>query len=168
MRIMRILIYSFLTLVFLSCSYYSFSGQSIPPHIKNAQLLIFDDNSGRYDLSLPDRINEKVTSEIEDYNYFEIENSEDADAKIFGSITSFRDEISSQTRQEEIDQMTIILTAEINFYDNIKEKFIVKNLRVSSTEHYEASDGDTAREEAFENALDRLSEDIVIGLSSNW
>ncbi|MBU4485433.1 MAG: hypothetical protein KKD38_00765 [Candidatus Delongbacteria bacterium] len=165
---MRFLSISILFLLLLSCGFYSFSGKSIPPDIKNAQLLLFEDNTGRYDLSLPEMINEKMLSYIEDYNYFIIENSSDADSKIYGSVKSYSEKADSQTRDEIIDQMSISISVEINFYDNQNNEFIVKNLIISNTEYFEASGGDTARDEAFVKLLDRLSENIVLGLSSNW
>lgn len=152
----------------ISCVNYSFSGKSIPPNVKNAQLVLFEDNSGRYDLSLPELLNEKIIRNIENYNYFELENSSDADAKIYGTVISYSEKISSQTRSEEIDQMALNLSVEVNFYNNENNEYIVKNLRLTDTEYFESSGGDEARNEAFETILERISENIVLGLSSNW
>lgn len=165
---MKFFIITVLFLTLTSCGSYSFSGKSIPPDIKNAQLLIFEDNSGRYDLSLPEMINEKLLAYIEDYNYFLIENSSEANAKIYGTVRSYSESINSQTRDEVIDQMSVTISVELNFYNNLTNEFVVKNLIITKTEYYEASGGDTARDEAFTKLIDTLSESIVLGLSSNW
>jgi hypothetical protein len=157
-----------LALIFLSCGIYTFSGKSIPPEIKNAQLLLFEDNTGRYDLSLPEIINEKVIKQIQDYNYFELENSSSADSRIYGSVKTYSEKIASQSRSETADQMEIRISVELNFFNNRSGEFIVKNLTVSETEHFQSSEGDTGREEAIKKLTDRLSENIVLGLSSNW
>jgi len=165
---MKLFIIPFFLLLVISCGFYSFSGKSIPANIRNAQILLFEDNTGRYDLSLPEVINEKLIRYIEDYNYFLIENSAEADSKIYGTVKSYSDKIVSQTRDETVDQMALSISVEINFFDNINEEFIVKNLSLTETEYYEASGGDNARNEAFLLLTERLSENIVLGLSSNW
>jgi len=165
---MRILFSALMFLTLFSCGYYSFSGKSIPPNIKNAQLLLFEDNTGRYDLSLPEILNEKIIKSIEDYNYFIIENSSGADAKIYGTVRSYSEKILSQSRDEVADLMEVSVSVEINFFDNSTGDFIVKNLTLNDRENYEASGGDAARNEAFEILTDRISENIVLGLSSNW
>jgi hypothetical protein len=157
-----------LFLFIFSCGSYSFSGKSIPPSIKNAQLILFEDNTGRYDLSLPDVLNKKITDKIEDYNYFILENSPSADSKIYGTIRSYSETIVSQSRDETADQMAVKISVELNFFDNISGEFIVKNHTVTETEYYEASGGDASRNEAFEKLTERLSDSIVLGLSSNW
>ncbi|MBN2857165.1 MAG: hypothetical protein JXN63_02065 [Candidatus Delongbacteria bacterium] len=151
-----------------SCGNYSFSGKSIPSGVKNAQLLVFEDNSGRYDLDLPEILRDRVTQKIEDYNYFEIENSSAADSKIFGTIRSYSENFVSQTRDEIADNIYMTMSVEVNFYDNNSQDFIVKSLNISETEYYDPTGGDSARDSAFETLIEKLSDSIVIGLSSNW
>ena len=151
-----------------SCGNYSFSGKSIPSNVKNAQLLIFEDNSGRYDLSLPEILNESIINQIENYNYFDLENLADADAKIYGTVISYSENVSSQTRDESIDQMVISITVEINFFNNGTDEYIVKRKRISDSEYFMASGGDEERGSAFDILIERISEKIVLALSSNW
>lgn len=165
---MRFLIPVVFLFLLSSCGSYSFSGKSIPPEIKNSQLLLFEDNSGRYDLSLPDLINENLLKNIESYNYFEIENSAAADSKISGTVRSYSESIISQSRDETADQMSVSISVEVSFYNNHSDEFIVKNHIINETEYYESSGGDTARNEAFLKLMERLSENIMLSLSSNW
>ena len=165
---MRSLIYTAAFIIMVSCGNYSFSGKSIPPDVKNAQLILFEDYSGRYDLSLPEILNDNIIRHIDIYNYFDLENSSDADSKIYGSVVSYSEAVSSQTRDEDIDQMVISLSVEINFYNNGAEEYIVKKKRVSDSEYFMASGGDEERKTAFDILIDRISEKIVLALSSNW
>jgi hypothetical protein len=162
----------FITIIFIiflnSCGIYTFSGKSIPPDVKNAQLLLFEDNTGRYDLNLPETLNEKIIKNIVDYNFFDLENSSDADSRIYGSVRSYTEKITSQSRSENADQMEIIVSVELNFFNNRSDEFIVKNLTITEKEYYQSSQGDSGRDEALKKLTDRLSENIVLGLSSNW
>ncbi len=155
-------------LFLISCGNYSFSGKSIPSNVKNAQLLIFEDYSGRYDLSLPEILNESIIKQIENYNYFDLENLSDADAKIYGTVISYSENASSQTRDENIDQMVISLTVEISFFNNGTDEYIVNRQRISDSEYFMASGGDEERRTAFDILIERISEKIVLALSSNW
>jgi hypothetical protein len=150
-----------------SCAYYSFTGKSIPPHVKTVQVLLFDDNTSRYDLSLPQLINEKILYYIDDYRLMDIDDSKDADSKAFGTIQSFTESIASHS-DDVAQQRTLTLRLSINFYDNIKEEFIVKAYSVSYSENYDESGGGTSRDEAMVELLERIGENAVIALSSNW
>lgn len=162
----------FLTIIFIfflqSCTYYSFTGKSIPPHVKTVQLLLFDDNTSRYDLSLPQVINEKILYYIDDYRLMDIDDSKDADSKVFGTIQLFDESIASQSDDEVAQQRSLNIRLSINFYDNIKEEFIVKNYSVTHTENYDEAGGETARDEAMAELIERIGENAVIALSSNW
>ena len=151
-----------------SCAYYSFTGKSIPPHVRTVQVQLFDDNTSRYDLSLPQEINSKIIFYIEDYNLMDIDDSKDADSKVYGTIRSFTESIASQSDDEVAQQRTLTLRLSINFYDNINNEPIVKNFSVHHTEYYDESGGETARDEAMAELLERIGENAVIALSSNW
>ena len=161
-----------LTIIFIlllqSCAYYSFTGKSIPPHVKTVQVQLFDDNTSRYDLSLPQEINTKLLYYIDDYRLMDIDDSKDADSKVYGTIQSFTESIASQSDDEVAQQRALKISLSISFYDNVKEEFIVKNYSVSHTENYDESGGETARDEAMAELLERIGENAVIALSSNW
>ena len=154
--------------IFQSCAYYSFTGKSIPPHVKTVQVLLFDDNTSRYDLSLSQELNTKIVYYIEDYNLMDIDDSKDADSKVYGTIQSFTESIASQSDDEVAQQRTLTLRLSINFYDNVNNEPIVKNYSVSHTEYFDESGGETARDEAMIELLERIGENAVIALSSNW
>lgn len=164
----KLIVFLIYSITLVSCTYYSFTGRSIPPGIKNAQLLLFEDNSGRYDLDLPELLNGLMSDQIERYNYFRIENSSSADSRITGRIRSYSERFVSQTRDEKTDQMAITITAEVSFFNNITQEFVVQGLTVSETEHYDSTGGDQARDRSFGILMDRLAENIILGLGSNW
>ena len=164
-KLMLLIIFS---LIIVSCTHYSFTGRSIPPGIRNAQLVLFEDSSGRYDLNLPDLLNDLMIHHIERHNYFRIENSSGADSRISGRIRSYNERFVSQTRDERTDQMAINITVEVSFFNNNTDEFVVRSLTVSETEHYDSSGGDQIRDRAFETLMDRLAENIILGLGSNW
>lgn len=166
---MRFKILIIISLVILqSCAYYSFTGKSIPPHVKTVQVQLFDDNTSRYDLSLPQSINEKILYYIDDYRLMDIDDSKDADSKVYGTVQIFDETIASQSDDEVAQQRSLNIRLSISFYDNIKDEFIVKDYSVTHTENYDEAGGETARDEALAELLERIGENSVIALSSNW
>ena len=117
---------------------------------------------------MPEILFENITAKLEDYNYFELENSSGADSKIFGTIRSYSENFVSQTRDEIADNMSMNISVEVKFYNNQDKDFKVKNLNILGTEYYDAAGGDSARDSAFEILAEKLSDNIVLGLSSNW
>ncbi len=167
-KIKIILSYFAILLSFYGCSYYSFSGGSIPKYIKSCQVVLFEDNSGRYDLNLSEILTEKVKKQIEDYDLLELDESAKADSRIFCTITSYKDKIISHSASEVADQKIMELKVKLNFVDNIKNKSIIKNAVISKDREYSQSDSEDKKKELFEQLLDELADDIVIKLSSNW
>lgn len=169
---MKLNIYVFISLlsliVFSSCSYYSFTGSSIPTHIKTVQIVLFEDRTDRYDLDLSNIIKDKLLVYVEDYKLMEEDDSKDSDSKIFGVIVSYKEGINSQLNEDTADERDMELSLSLNFYDNLEKKFIIKKTRISDTEQYNESDGELGKTEAFEKLLDRICEQAVIKLSSNW
>lgn len=151
-----------------NCSYYSFSGASIPKHLENVQVLTFENMTQRFDLSLSDRITEGIIKYIEDYNLIDIENSPDTDSRIWGEIRRYEEKVVSQTQDEIADQRSIQMTINISFFDKINKKPIIDNVAITETEYYNESDGDEGKEEALNDLIDKISEKAVIKLSSNW
>ena len=158
----------FTVLLVNSCAYYSFTGKSIPPHIKTVQIMLFEDRTDRYDLNLSVVIKEKILDYVEDYKLMDEDDSRDSDSKIFGSIIEYKEGINSQINEDTADEREMKLSLSLNFYDNTKKLFIISKSKISDSQQYNESDGELGKMEAFDKLIDRICEQAVIKLSSNW
>ncbi|PID26700.1 MAG: hypothetical protein CR982_09125 [Candidatus Cloacimonadota bacterium] len=165
MKIVSIIIMVF---TLFSCTYYSFSGASIPPHIKSCQVLQFDNMSSRYDLQLSERLTDLLIEKIESYNLLTIENDKDSDSKIVGIIKSFSDNVSSKVDDDTVEKRVIKLVITIQFFDNLNNIPIVKKRSVSKEKEYNESEGDDGFNLALDELLDEISDDAALTLVSNW
>ena len=159
---------TFVSLFLISCGYYSFTGKSIPLHIKTVQVVLFEDRTDRYDLNFSNVIKEKLLEYIDDYKLMDEDDSKDSDSKIYGTIVSYKEGIISQINEDTADEREMKLTISLNFYDKINKNFIIKKSKISETELYNDSDGETGKTEAFEKMLENICEQSIIKLSSNW
>jgi len=167
--IYKIIIPAILLITILnSCAYYSFTGKSIPNHIKTVQIILLEDQTNRYDLELPEKITEGIKKYIDDYDLMDIENTMDTDAKVFGSVTKYDETIMSQTKNEIADLTKLTISISINFYDNKQQKSLVKKTVISASEEYNEKNGEEEKDIVLEKLIDKICEDTVLKLSSNW
>lgn len=163
-----IILVIFLITTLNSCAYYSFTGKSIPNHIKTVQVILLEDQTDRYDLELPEKITEGIKKYIDDYDLMDIENASDTDAKIFGTVTKYSETIMSQTKDEVADLTKLTISISINFYDNEQQKNIIKKTTISGSEEYNEKDGEDEKNIVLEKLIDEVCEDTILKLSSNW
>jgi len=149
------------------CVSYGFTGGSLPENIKTVQVILFEDNTNRYDLKLAETITSGIAAEIERQKLLEIDNSAESDAKIFGTVTKYEESVVSQSKDEIADERKITISINLTFYDRTKSKTIVAG-EVSRSEPFAASGGESARKTAFDKIVKTICEDAVIKLTSNW
>ena len=165
---LEIAITLFITTLFgIGCTNYSLSGGSLPTHLKSVQVVLFEDNTNRYDLKLSEIITAGITDEISSQKLLDIDNSSTSDARLIGTVTQYDEAIIAQTRDEIADEKKITITLKLILLDRIKSKEII-NGSVSRSETYSAAGGDNARQEAFDKIIKSISEDAVLKLTSNW
>jgi len=163
----KILPLTALLLMMSGCVSYGFTGGSLPDHIKTVQIILFEDNTNRYDLKLAETISSGISAEIEKQKLLEIDNSIDSDAKIFGTVTRYEEVVVSQSKDEIADERQITIAFKLTFYDRSKNKTIVAG-EVSKSEPFAASGGEVGRKAAFDKIIKTICEDAVIKLTSNW
>lgn len=152
-----------------SCGNYSFIGNSLPEHLKTINIGLIKDQTGRYDLQLPEKIREKIEEKIEDYRILELnESSQTADSYVEGVVTSYSETIASQKENEVAEERVIQITFTFTFFDNIERKPILKNSIITEKETYSDSQGSSEYDEKIEALIDKICENAVIKLSSNW
>ncbi|MBN1971307.1 MAG: hypothetical protein JXR48_17570 [Candidatus Delongbacteria bacterium] len=157
-----------LIFLFCSCSYYSFSGASVPSHIKTVQVVKLDNLTSRYDLDLSDVLTEKLIEQIESYNLMDVENDKDADSKISGKIKTFSDDVSTKKDDDNVEKRIIRITIEFTFYDNINDVMIIKDKKISLSKEYEEKSGEQGFRTALDELIDEISENSALSLMSNW
>ena len=101
------------------CGIYTFSGSSIPSHLKTVDLPLMENQSMEPDIA--DDVSRELNRQILENNLLRIV-SEDGDATISGSITGYLHEPytygASSTREVDVNQYIVKITADVQFLDN--------------------------------------------------
>ncbi len=149
------------------CGIYSFRGTSVPSHIKSVAIPPFEDISGSAVAGLREQFtNELIDRFIRD-NTLEVSDRGKADSMLEGAITLFQDEPLIVEEGEQVRKRRITLTVKVAYHDlSVRKKMWERSF--SNWGDYDSSAGVEGREGGIAEALDKLTEDILIQTVSGW
>ena len=159
----------FLGLVLFLQGCYSFTGASLPPHLKTVAIPLIEDRSGAGVAQLGTELTEKLIDAVESQSSLSIESDRDrADGLVEAVIVSFSDEpsqIGSETERAVTNRITVVVRASFN--DRIENKPFFSMTSFSGFEDYSVGDF-AAKEEAITTAIDQIVDDLFNRIVSNW
>lgn len=158
----------FLIISFLTACSYSFTGASVPAHLKTIAIPQFKDNSGSGE---PD-LNSKFTFEtiqrfIED-NTLQVTDKINADALIECTISRFSDTQAAITGNETVSLRRVELQVRVVYKDLVMKKTVFDQTFKNFADYQNDGDITLNRQNAIEETIEKISEDILLGVVSNW
>lgn len=150
-----------------SCSY-SFSGASVPPHLKTIYITVFQDRSGSGEFNLGDRVTRQLTQKFIDDNTLMVSDRTNANAVLDGSITSLTDAPLTISGGEKVSSRRVTLNVRIIYKDLVKKQTIFERNFSKYGDYKVSGDIISARKAAIESAIEDTVEDILLGVVSNW
>jgi hypothetical protein len=161
--LLLILNYSFL--IVLSGCAYSFSGSSVPKHLKTIAIPLFEDQSGFGEPNLKENFTTSLINLFINDNSLEVAERNTADSILEGSIVSVVDAPSVISPGEQVSVRRVTITVHVTYQDlKLRKKVWDKNF--SNWGEYNTS-GDT-RTTALTQAVNKVTEDILIETVSGW
>lgn len=152
------------------CSY-SFTGASVPPHLKTIAIPLVMDRSGSAEPNLSNDFTNDLIQKFIDDNNLEVTDKTNADALLECTITSIKDTpevvASTQTQSEKATERRITINVKVVYKDLIKKQTIL-NKDFSNYSTYDASDFVEARGAAISETINNITEDILLAVVSNW
>lgn len=140
----------------------------MPPHISTIAIPIVQDRTGFGEAELSDLFTTGLQSKFLEDNTLQITDRDNADALLECTITSINDQPAIISGNEQINARKITISAKVVYKDLVMKKvFFDKNF--SNFGQY-TNDGDVvaSRKQAIEQAIEQITEDILIGVVSNW
>lgn len=164
----KIIILIVLPLIALSACSYSFTGASVPSHLETVAIPLFKDRSGSAEPNLDNVFTNELIDKFLNDNTLLVTNRANADAVIECTITSLRDTpeaVSGDNEKASLRRITI--TVRVNYRDLVmKETVFNKDFKNFAT--YDGDNFNEDRPVALETAIDLITEDILLGVVSNW
>ena len=149
------------------CSY-SFTGSSVPPHLKTIAIPIVKDKSGSGEPGLSNDLTQNLTRQFVDDNNLQVVNSVTADAVLSVTIISLLDraEVVSGDN-EKASQRRITLKVKAVYKDLVMKKTIFdrnfSNYGIFETDNYAEN-----RLSAIQVAIDNVALDLLLAVVADW
>ncbi|MEW6195248.1 MAG: LPS assembly lipoprotein LptE [Bacteroidota bacterium] len=151
----------------ISCSY-SFTGASVPPHINSVAIPLFIDRSGTGELDVSEKITNSLIQKFNDDNTLLVTDRLKANSIVEGTIIAIKDDAAVVSGNETITRRRITINIKVIYKDLVKKQTIFER-NFSNYEDYSV-EGDlfTSRQKAIDSAIENITEDILLGVVSNW
>ncbi len=151
----------------LSGCTYSFKGGSVPPHLKTIAIPIAEDQSGYGDPALREQFSNQLVQRFLNDNSLEMADRGSADSILEGVITDVKDAPSVVQAGEQVATRRITVTVRMTFQD-LKLRKKVWERDFSSWGDYPSGSGLTQRNEGIQEAVRKLTEDILNETVAGW
>ena len=143
---------------YTGCGIYTFSGSSLPSHLKTVDIPLFENQSMEPDIA--EEITQELNRQILDGNLLRIVQN-DGDATVTGTITSYLHEPytfgAAATRQVAVDQYIVKIVAQIDFTDNVKSVPLYEgSITGEGIYDFQKETEETGREKAIKDIVQRI------------
>lgn len=149
------------------CSY-SFTGSSVPPHLKTIAIPIVKDKSGTGEPGLSNDFTQNLTQQFIDDNNLQVVNSVTADAVLSVTIIAMQDRAEVVSGEnEKASKRRITLKVKAVYKDLVMKKTIFdrsfSNYGVYETDNYTEN-----RQDAIQVAIENVALDLLLAVVSDW
>lgn len=166
--ILRSFLFVMLCAMYLNCGVYGFRGNNPPAGINSIAVPTFQDVSGFSSPTLAESFTLELKNRIISDNTFRIADKNIADAVLKCTITNVKDEALVISSGENVSRRKITITVNVIF-ENLKTQKILWEKNFENYGEYNSSSNTFSdRTEGLNSAVERISEDILIDLTSNW
>ena len=155
-----------LFLLFSGCTY-SFRGASLPPGVRSVAVEVFDDKSGFGDPNLRVNLTNQLTQKLVSDNTLRVTNLSTADAAIIGTVNSVVSQPVAVQGNQQVGRWQITVNVSVKF-QNLKTQKAIWTKDFSNWGEYDPSAGQSNRDAGLNDAEDKLTEDILLAVVTNW
>jgi len=155
-------------LIFNSCGIYSFKGNNPPEGIKTIAVPLFNDNSGFAESGLKEQFTEMLKNKIISDNTLRLADKTTSDGVLICTITSVRDDALVIGGNENVTKRKITITVNVVFENLKKQKKIWDRIYENWGEYNSSTSSFSERQNGITIARDKLTDDILNDIISNW
>jgi hypothetical protein len=146
---------------------YSFTGSSVPQHLKTIAIPLVDDQSGFGEPGLRELLTTELTNQFIADNSLQVANRSTSDSILEGVITSVTDVPSSVGEGEQVRKRRVTVSVRFVYQDmKLRKKIWEKSF--SNWGDYDSGQGFSQRQNGLKVALTKLSEDVLLETVSGW
>lgn len=146
---------------------YSFTGASVPAHLKTVAIPLVDDQSGLGEPGLRERFTTELIQLFTNDNSLEIADRSRSDSILEGAILSVSDAPAVVAQGEQVTRRRVTVNARFAFQDmKLRKKMWDKNF--ANWGEYDSGGGLSQRQAGLQEALKKIAEDVLLETVSGW
>ena len=146
---------------------YSFTGASVPSHLKSVAIPLVDDQSGFGEPGLRETFTRQLTDLFNQDNSLRVADRSKADAILEGAIISISDAPAVVQQGEQVSKRRVTMTVRFKFQDMVlRKKVWEKNF--SNWGDYDSGGGLSQRQTGLQEASRKITEDVLLETVSGW
>jgi hypothetical protein len=152
---------------FIACCTYSFTGSSVPGHLKTIAIPVAEDRSGAGIPGLRESLTQELITQFIDDNSIQVTERTQADALLECTIISFSDAPSIVGAGENVEQRRVTIAVQVIYKDLVK-KINIFDKNFSNYGDYQSGTAEGSRNDASTAAINKIAEDILLSVVSGW
>jgi len=150
------------------CGVYSFRGNNPPEGIKTLAIPLFNDISGFAEAGLKENFTESLKNKIINDNLFLITDKTKADGMLSCTIVSVKDDPLVVSGNDVVTKRKITINVKVEFQNLKKQKKFWERAYENWGEYNTSDNTFSARSAGIVVSIDKICEDIVNVITSNW
>lgn len=163
-----ILITIFLFALNFACGVYSYRGNNPPEGIRSVAVPLFENSSGFSEANIRESFTENLKNKIIEDNTFILTDKNTADGVLKCNITNVRDEALVISGNENVTKRKVTITVNVDFENMVKKKKVWERTFENWGEYSSSATTFSNRETGIKDATEKICEDILNDMTSNW
>lgn len=153
-------------LAFAASACYSFRGGSVPDHLKTISIVSVTDRSGFGDASLREYCTETLLQRFRSDNTLQLVD-ENGDARMTAVLVRVQDQILNVQSGDLENQRKMVVAVEVEYIDVVKNRTMWKKT-FENFDAYDVANATEDRQRASRAAIDRIVDDVLLAVASDW
>jgi Lipopolysaccharide-assembly len=149
------------------CGSYSFTGASVPEHLKTIAIPVADDKSPAAIPGLRESLTDNLIQKFISDNSLQVTERSTANATLECVVTSVTDAPAIVSAGEQISSRRLTIIVKVIYKDLVQKKTIFEN-NFTNYGDYVPGEATNQRDDAIAVAVDKISEDILLAVVSGW
>jgi hypothetical protein len=147
---------------------YSFTGGSVPAHLKTVAIPLVDDQSGFGEPGLREAFTTELTNLFINDNSLELTDRSKADAILEGVLLPISDAPSVVQQGEQVSKRRITMSAKFTFQDVKFHRAVWEKTFTNWGEYDSGGNLLSQRQAGLQEAMRKITEDILLETVSGW
>ena len=151
------------------CGYYSFSGSSLPAHIRTVAVPMFENKTSEF--GVREDITDTIIIQFTQDNSLKVADRRSADSMVSGTIVNIREQAGAYNTNEEVKEIRVYVSVQAKYEDLKKHKTIwEESITQWGTYNPNLPPGDegSSRQDGIKEAIEKIVDDIFNKTVSGW